>query len=61
MGSSLVVQPANKLPQICIANGIPLIIINLEETQYDEHSTVVIHQPSGKIMKDVMDQLKQLL
>jgi len=60
MGTSLLVQPANKLPQICLSNGVPLAIINLDETQYDQYSTVVIHQPSGDTMKLVLEKLNSM-
>jgi NAD-dependent deacetylase len=42
IGSTLVVRPANSLPQIAIRMGIPVIMINFDSTQYDSYATALI-------------------
>eukprot|EP01117_Protostelium_nocturnum_P014413 TRINITY_DN5482_c3_g1_i2.p1 TRINITY_DN5482_c3_g1~~TRINITY_DN5482_c3_g1_i2.p1 ORF type:complete len:308 (-),score=94.47 TRINITY_DN5482_c3_g1_i2:3-926(-) len=59
IGSSLVVQPANRLPAICLERGIPVVIINKEgETQYDKFADLVIRKPSGETMAKVLKELE---
>jgi NAD-dependent SIR2 family protein deacetylase len=38
IGSTLIVEPANKLPGIAVLNGVPsVVMINLDSTQYDRY------------------------
>eukprot|EP01118_Nematostelium_gracile_P007886 TRINITY_DN2588_c0_g1_i2.p2 TRINITY_DN2588_c0_g1~~TRINITY_DN2588_c0_g1_i2.p2 ORF type:complete len:186 (+),score=68.08 TRINITY_DN2588_c0_g1_i2:775-1332(+) len=57
MGTSLVVQPANRLPQISLGRGVPMVIINLEKTQYDDYATVVLHAKTGETTKDIIEKM----
>jgi NAD-dependent deacetylase len=50
-GSSLVVYPAAELPMIALANGAPLVIVNLEQTSYDSVATVTVHSKLGDFAK----------
>ncbi len=59
MGSSLVVQPANKLPTLCLERNVPMVIVNQTETKYDPHATLVINEQCGAFMKDVMELLQR--
>ena len=60
MGTSLVVQPANQLPIICLNRGVPIVIINKDSnTKYDTHADLLVDRPSGETMKEVMEKLKQ--
>jgi len=43
LGSSLVVYPAAGLPQIALDRGAALVIVNLEDTYYDEWANVTVH------------------
>jgi NAD-dependent deacetylase len=42
VGTSLVVKPASELPGIAVANGVPIIIVNKHETQYDPFATALV-------------------
>jgi NAD-dependent deacetylase len=47
MGSSLVVSPANILPQLAKQSGARLVIINREPTELDELADLVVHARIG--------------
>jgi len=49
-GSSLAVAPASELPQIALAHGAALIIINFEETYIDQRAQVVIHDDVARVL-----------
>lgn len=53
LGSSLVVHPAARLPEIAVRNGAKLAIINRAPTPLDELAEVVIHDPIGATMAGV--------
>jgi NAD-dependent SIR2 family protein deacetylase len=57
MGSSLVVQPANTLPAICLANDVPVILINQTPTKYDEYVDLAISEPCGDFIGEVLSHL----
>ncbi len=47
LGSSLVVYPAAELPQTALANGAKLVIVNREETDYDDLADAVVRGELG--------------
>ena len=49
-GSSLAVAPASELPQIALAYGADLIIVNFEETYLDDRAQVVIHEDVARVL-----------
>ena len=53
MGSSLVVSPANILPQLAKQSGARLVIINREPTGLDELADLVVHGPIGPTLVNV--------
>jgi NAD-dependent deacetylase len=57
MGSSLVVYPAAELPMVALKNKAKLIIVNLEETDYDSQATVAIRSGLGAFAEAVMPKL----
>jgi NAD-dependent deacetylase len=57
LGSSLQVQPAASLPVIAKQAGVPLAIINREETPLDPHADVVLHRPIGAVFGALYPQL----
>lgn len=60
MGTSLVVQPANKLPVISLNRGVPMVIINKNgETKYDVHAELLVDRSSGETMKELMGMLQR--
>jgi len=42
LGSSLRVYPAAGLPQLALEHGMPVVIVNLEETPYDSRAAAVV-------------------
>ena len=54
-GTSLVVYPAAGL--IDYFNGKNLVLINMSRTSADSRADLVIHEPIGKVMKEVMENL----
>jgi NAD-dependent deacetylase len=57
VGSSLRVNPAARLPLLALERGVPLLIVNLEPTRYDERADVVLHAQAGEAMRALIDHL----
>jgi len=57
VGSSLVVQPAARLPQIAASNGARLAIINNETTPLDSLADVVVRSSAGAVLSELADAL----
>jgi NAD-dependent deacetylase len=57
VGSSLVVQPAARLPQIAVANGAQLAIINNEPTPLDSLADIVVRASAGAVLSALVDAL----
>ncbi len=53
LGSSLVVQPAAKVPELAAQAGAALVIVNNEPTPLDGLATLVIRAPIGEVMQKV--------
>jgi NAD-dependent deacetylase len=53
-GSSLVVYPAAELPMIALSSGTPLVIVNLEETRYDEVAEVKLRTRLGDFARQAL-------
>ena len=47
VGSSLIVKPANGLPAHAIRRGVPVVIVNLHPTLYDDNVRGLIRDPAG--------------
>lgn len=50
IGSSLVVSPANDLPQVAVASGAALVILNRGETPLDDIATVTLADGIGEVL-----------
>jgi NAD-dependent protein deacetylase/lipoamidase len=50
IGSSLVVWPAAGFPLMAKRNGASLVIINREETEFDELADLVVHDDIGEVL-----------
>lgn len=59
-GSSLVVYPANELPIYTLKNNGKLIIINNEETDLDSRAEILLRGQAGKILQDILKEVKNL-
>ncbi len=57
VGSSLRVNPAARLPLLALERGVPLLIVNLEPTRYDERADVVLHARPGEAVRTLVDRL----
>lgn len=57
LGSSLVVSPANYLPQLALQNGAKLLIVNQEPTPLDSSATWVIHSGIGRVLRSIQANL----
>lgn len=54
VGSSLVVHPAAGFPELASRLGIPLVILNREETPLDSLASLVIHDEIGPTLGSVL-------
>jgi NAD-dependent deacetylase len=50
LGSSLLVSPANMLPELALAAGAPLVIINRDPTPLGPRATLEIHSAIGEVL-----------
>lgn len=57
IGSTLIVAPANELPGVALINGCPVVIINFDETQYDQFATGLVRKPAGEFLAEVTSKL----
>lgn len=55
LGSSLLVYPVAFYPRKALANGSKLVIINIQETDMDDHAEVVIHERIGEVMPKIVE------
>jgi len=60
-GSSLVVYPAAQMPLIAKDNGARLVIINLAPTPHDRYADIVIHEKTGPVLSQIVEQVKAKL
>jgi len=58
LGTSLRVEPANKLPQRTLKNGGKVVIVNLQETPKDHVASMKINGLCDVVLKSVMHSLK---
>lgn len=57
LGTSLRVQPANKIPLKAVKRGGKLIICNLQKTTIDDKAAVKIHTRCDDLMRFLMQEL----
>ena len=50
VGTSLTVQPAAGLCAVAVGNGAPLVIVNADETPYDDLAVARISEPIGAVL-----------
>lgn len=55
VGTSLGVYPAANLPIIALQNGAKLIIVNAQETPFDEYAEVIIREPIGTVLPRIAE------
>ena len=57
VGSSLVVQPAARIPELAVASGARLAIINNDPTPLDNLADVVVRGSAGAVLSALADAL----
>ena len=57
VGSSLVVQPAARIPEVAVASGARLAIVNNEPTPLDPLADVLVHASAGAVLTALADAL----
>ena len=55
LGSSLLVYPVAFYPRKALSNGAKLVIINIQETDMDDHAEVVLHERIGDVMPKIVE------
>jgi NAD-dependent deacetylase len=60
VGSSLLVYPVATLPSIARQSGANLIIINQEETPFDDVADLVLHAKAGDVLTQIAKQVKDI-
>ena len=53
-GTTLAVYPAAALPAIALRNRAKLIILNAQETPYDDDAEVIIREPLGEVLPAIV-------
>jgi NAD-dependent deacetylase len=57
IGTSLQVYPAAYLPEIAVRHGAKLVIVNAQETPYDEAADAVFREPIGDVLPAIVESL----
>lgn len=57
-GTSLEVHPAASLPLMALQRGVPIIIINLDDTYLDERADVLLHEDVVIALPAIVKQMK---
>ncbi len=55
LGSSLLVYPVAFYPHKALSGGAKIAIINIQETEIDPYSEVVIHEKIGEVMPKIVE------
>ena len=57
IGSSLQVYPAAGFPLLAVERGVPLAIVNLQETPHDPHAEAVVRGVAGEVLPPIVNAL----
>ena len=60
VGSTLLVHPAAAIPGYATQNRAFLVIVNLSETPYDEVSDVLIQGKAGRVLPEIIKEVRRL-
>ncbi|MBI4084109.1 MAG: Sir2 family NAD-dependent protein deacetylase [Candidatus Lambdaproteobacteria bacterium] len=58
VGSSLVVYPAAGYPLMAVQRGVPLALVNLQDTPHDTYATVVVRAYAGEALPGVVERAR---
>lgn len=57
IGSSLEVGPVNEVPAHAHATGAKLVILNMSPTHLDPLATMLVREPAGQVLNDVLEAM----
>ena len=57
LGTSLGVYPAAALPELALAAGARLVIVNAQETPFDRVAEAVVRDPLGEVLPELVDAI----
>lgn len=58
VGSTLIVEPANSLPAQAMLQGTPVVMVNFDETKFDDHCCTVVRRPAGVFLGAVAERMR---
>ena len=61
VGTSSIVYPAAGLPELALANGIPVIEVNPERTPLSDAATATVREPAAQALPRLLQRLPALL
>lgn len=62
VGTTLIVAPANQLPGQCLKNGVPIVIVNLQDSSmYDRYAHGLVREPAGQFFAEVAKEMGEIL
>jgi NAD-dependent deacetylase len=56
-GTSLGVYPAAALPDVALANGARLVVLNAQPTPFDDVAAAVVRDPLGEVLPTLVEQI----
>lgn len=56
----VVVQPVKSFPSYVLENNVPLVIVNLHDTEYDNYCTIKLQGKAGELSSEIIKQLNTL-
>ena len=59
VGSTLVVQPAARMPVYAKQNGAFVAIINLSETPMDDMCDVIVREKAGEALQEILEEVRR--
>src|SRR5262249_52574944 len=57
VGSSLTVYPAAGLPEVALASGARLVVMNAQETPFDRFAAAVVSQQLGDVLPPLIERV----
>ncbi|MEM2899486.1 MAG: Sir2 family NAD-dependent protein deacetylase [Thermoplasmata archaeon] len=61
VGSSLTVMPAAEMPKVALAHGSKLIIVNKQETPYDNYAHIRFFESAGKVLSAIVSKVEEIV
>ena len=61
VGTSAIVYPAAGLPELALANGIPVIEVNPERTPLSDHASISLRESAATALPNLLQRLPALL